>query len=698
MIHSTFHEMAEEALKRLEDQLNCSICLDTYTDPKLLQCFHVFCHRCLVPLGVRDQQGQFTCPICRHITPIPATGVAGLQSAFHINHFLEIVEDSKQSPGASEGAVGRTKLPRYCMEHVREEVKLYCETCGELICYKCALKSGRHQSHDYEELNQALESYIEMIISSIEPIESQMTAVKKALVLIDQRRGEIFNQQATVEKNLHATFTQLREVLTIRETELIKTLHKETQDKLKGLAAQSYQNKIILTKLDSCLHFMKESIKVDNESDILMTKTNTVHQVKELTTPFQPDTLKPNTEADMVFSALADLTAMCQSYGQVFTLGSPDPSKCHITGKSLEVAVVGEKSTAILHSISYKGEPCEEPMLLEYKLISEITCTKASCSVERRGQSQYEINYQPAIKGRHQLHIKVEGQHVRGSPLSVAVRCPVKRFGTPILILGGVRGPRGVAITQKGELVVTEWYGCCVSVFSPSGGKIRSFGTQGSGQGQFNGPCGIAVDAAGCLLVADNHRIQKFTCEGRFLTAVHMHSIGRRFGDPIGIAFNNTNDKVYVLNDGNDRVAVLNSDLISVSDTFKKLTNGKGQFRYPHGIACDSTGNVYVADTCNDRIQVFTAEGKFLRMFGRSGGGRGELNKPYCVAVDSGDVVYVSEQGNCRVSVFTSEGRFVASFGKGEGLGGLKFPYGLAVDESGIVYVCDHSNNCVLVF
>ena len=143
---------------------------------------------------------------------------------------------------------------------------------------------------------------------------------------------------------------------------------------------------------------MRESIKAGNESDVLIMKTNTVQQAKELTTPFQADTLKPNTEANMVFSALADLTAMCQSYGQVFTSGSPDPSKCHTTGKGLEVAAVGEKSTAILHAVSYEGKPCEEPIKsLECELVSEITSTRASCSVERRGQSQYEISYQPTI-------------------------------------------------------------------------------------------------------------------------------------------------------------------------------------------------------------------------------------------------------------------------------------------------------------
>ena len=93
--------MAKEALEKVEERLNCSICLDIYTDPKLLQCYHVFCRQCLVPLVVRDQQGRLglTCPSCRQVTPIdPANrGVAGLQPAFHINHLLEIQESLKKA-------------------------------------------------------------------------------------------------------------------------------------------------------------------------------------------------------------------------------------------------------------------------------------------------------------------------------------------------------------------------------------------------------------------------------------------------------------------------------------------------------------------------------------------------------------------------------------------------------------------------
>ena len=99
---------------------------------------------------------------------------------------------------------------------------------------------------------------------------------------------------------------------------------------------------------------------------------------------------------------------------------------------------------------------------------------------------------------------------------------------------------------------------------------------------------------------------------------------------------------------------------------------------------------VYVADCSNHRIQVFTAEGKFLHMLGRHGQGRGELDCPVCIAIDTSGMVYVSELGSNRVSVFTSESQFVTSFGRmGKGQGQFERPFGLAVDNSGVVYVCD---------
>ena len=130
---------------------------------------------------------------------------------------------------------------------------------------------------------------------------------------------------------------------------------------------------------------------------------------------------------------------------------------------------VGEKCTALLQVVNFKGQPCRQPVrTLECELVSDITGTRTRSGIERRGESQYEISYQPTVKGKHQLHIKVEGQHIRGSPYCIVVKLPVEELGTLLLTIGGVKGPREVAINQRGELVVTEWEGDFVSVYSPS--------------------------------------------------------------------------------------------------------------------------------------------------------------------------------------------------------------------------------------
>ncbi len=701
--------MAEKAIKKLDEQLNCSICFDTYTDPKLLHCFHTYCTKCLVPL-VRGRQGQLTltCPACRQVTPIPPNGVRVLQSAFQINEFIEIRDDLKKAKdtipsqesvveGEATSQAPSKETTQYCSEHAGKELELYCETCNELICWKCAFKGGKHHDHNSDPLDEAFDKYKGEITSSLEPMEKQLKSIHISLAQLDTRSREISDQRVTIEASIHDNIRRLHEILDVRKTELIGQLHQMIQRKLKSIATQRDQMETIQAQLSSCIHFVNESLKSSSQGEVMKMKMKTtiVKKVKELTTPFL---FKPDTEADIAFSSSPDITVQCQQYGKIFSSGTPDPLLCQATGKGLEVAVVGDKSLVILQAVNYNGAPCEKPIQsLQCEFVSEITRVTLRGNLKRRGQSQYEISYQPFTKGSHQLHIKMEDQHIRGSPFPVAVKLPIEKLGTPILTIGGLKGPSRITFNQRGEVVVTEWNSHCVSFFSQTGLKLRSFGTPGSDSGQFNHPYGVTVDGEGNILVTDccNHRIQKFTPGGQFLKSVGTKGDGPlQFVYPRGITFNPTNNKVYVVDD-NHQVQVLNSDL-TFSGLFGRSGSSKGQFSHPFDIACDSTGNVYVAEKENHRVQVFTAKGKFLRMFG--GRGRGELHRPISITMDTNDRVYVGDW-NYRVSVFTSNGRFITSFGKkGVGPGEFNYPHGLTVDANGVVYVCETCNGRIQIF
>ena len=226
--------MAGETIRQLEEQLNCSICLDIYDDPKLLQCFHTYCRKCLVKLVVRNQRGDLflTCPTCRQVMPVPANGVTGLQSAFQINKFLRVRDDliKKRDMALSlEGSkVDETPLTPStkktilnCFEHVDKELELYCETCEELICFKCALKGGKHHSHDYDEIKNAYERYKGEVGPSLEPMEDKLNTVEKALAQIDTRCGEVSDQREVIEDSIHDAIRLLHQFLDVRKTECL---------------------------------------------------------------------------------------------------------------------------------------------------------------------------------------------------------------------------------------------------------------------------------------------------------------------------------------------------------------------------------------------------------------------------------------------------------------------------------------------
>jgi DNA-binding beta-propeller fold protein YncE len=121
-----------------------------------------------------------------------------------------------------------------------------------------------------------------------------------------------------------------------------------------------------------------------------------------------------------------------------------------------------------------------------------------------------------------------------------------------------------------------------------------------------------------------------------------------------------------------------------------------GQFNRAEGLAVGPDDAVYVADSCNHRIQVFDREGKFLREHGRPGSNPGEYSYPYDVCVDAGGLQFVCEFGNSRVSVLDASDRLVEVVGgPGAGAGQFANPWSVALDSRGNLYVADSQNHRV---
>ena len=268
---------------------------------------------------------------------------------------------------------------------------------------------------------------------------------------------------------------------------------------------------------------------------------------------------------------------------------------------------------------------------------------------------------------------------------------------------------------------------------------LRSWGSTGSGSGQFVVPGDAAVDASGNIYVADpeNHRIQKFTPDGTFITqwtAGWWNGV-RLFGpygvevDRAGVVYASSEWQVERFDatgpclgawaSATKRVvayaiAITDDDRVYLKDYFggqrlAEYTTTGTFIRYmpedfgspanPSGIAVNGAGDIYVTDPGNHRVQQISPSGQVVRMWGNLGTAAGQFNQPSGIDVDRDGNVYVSDMGNNRIQKFTSEGRFVTQWGTaGSSPGALSGPRGLAVDGRGTITIVDAGNNRIQQF
>ncbi len=298
----------------------------------------------------------------------------------------------------------------------------------------------------------------------------------------------------------------------------------------------------------------------------------------------------------------------------------------------------------------------------------------------------------------------------------------------PTIGAGYFYSPYGVAVDALGYVYVADTNNHRIQKFTSSGVPVTMWGQYGdysstpaSGAGYFNYPYGVAVDTLGNVYVADtnNHRIQIFNPNGAPIAMWGQYgnyssapTIGAGYFNYPSVVAVDASGNVYVADTNNDRIQKFNSSGVPVTmwgqygDYSSTPASGAGYFHFPQGVAVDASGNVYVADTNNDRIQKFNSNGVPVTMWGQFGNyqsnpasGAGYFYYPYELAVDASGNVYVADAGNYRIQKFNSSGTFVTMWGVfGATSGKFNVPNGVAVDASGYIYVADTNNYRIQVF
>jgi tripartite motif-containing protein 71 len=275
------------------------------------------------------------------------------------------------------------------------------------------------------------------------------------------------------------------------------------------------------------------------------------------------------------------------------------------------------------------------------------------------------------------------------------------KFGSTGTGPGQTLGYRGIAIGPNEEVYILDAGNKRVLVYDRDGGYLRSLGSAGTGPGQLGEDTrGLAVDAErGWVYVTDasDGTVEKFSLTGTPLGTFTIPGPDPgTFGGPREVTVGLDHD-VYVMDYTNQRVVVL-SPAGQILDQIPEIPEPapNGGFNQPEGVAVDRTsGQVYVADTFNHRVQRFSATGAYQARWGYRGRGTGDaMDYPRGVAVDPQDrTVWLNNTRSANLKHYTPAGGSLGSFGT-QGAANDQFYYarGITVGTDGRLYVPDSGN------
>lgn len=256
------------------------------------------------------------------------------------------------------------------------------------------------------------------------------------------------------------------------------------------------------------------------------------------------------------------------------------------------------------------------------------------------------------------------------------------QFEQPAAVIAGTSGRFYVSA----YVFVTPSSEIAISVYDASG-YVSRFGRKNVN----SFPRGVDVAADGTLFAANtrDNVIQVYSAASALSTA--FGSIGSGNGQLNALTdIAVSGDNIVVSDTGNQRLQVFTKAGAFVRTIGSGAGSGNGQFSGPQRLAVDGSGRIYVADTGNHRVQVFESDGTFVRNIGASGTGLGQFNQPSSVAIASDGTLYIADTGNRRVQRLSTGNQFslVAN-------ANLAF---VTVDSAGNVYVTDSGNDPIQVF
>ena len=733
-------------LNNLHDEVSCSVCMCKYIDPKQLPCLHSFCLHCLN--GIQRTSGRrdkIACPECRQEFKVPDNGnLAALPTNVRINSLLDVlaIKECNTTEVKCGNCDKRSKESHYCFQccefwcgecitfhngikankdhyalaledfqdhdfenilkrptfcaipgHEKKEIEFFCNICEVAICNACALTN--HDGHGKILLEQAANERKLRVKSAIASQRKRAQTKRSKIIKLDESLSEVQEQAARVKRNVQEYADSTHAAIEAKKLEIFDDVERRTKVSLQEIGKQKVEIEKQAKRHESEIENTETLLKRSTSAQLMQPNELMDKLLKEEN--YQDDSDRDDDFFQEFYFVenhkLFDLVSVEQIGSLKERQTRAQQSKAD--GKGISEAIVGLEAQLVVTTRNKKCQPCydnNDCVTLEISNRQGDNCA-AEVQVQDNKDGTYKIKYFAKETGTCSASVKVNGEHIRGSPFEVQVKPrqfrPVLSFGEQIL-----KNPWGIAVNEQDEIAVSDAGNHKIHLFKSDGTHIRSFGRKGAQNGEFDFPSGTAYIGDN-IFVADqkNHRVQVLSRQGRYL---------RHFGKKGSLDHQlNSPSSLSIDSDGNIIVRDQLSKFIkifSADGQFLNKLGTEGSFTNPfHCIQRDNY--LIVSDSGDHSVKLFDRKGNFLHKFGKKGNADGEFKTPRCLSMDKAGHLMVCDKENHRIQVFDLSGKFVAKFGtRGSGMGAFTTPVTAAVLSDGKIVVSDLNNSHIQIF
>ena len=625
----------EPLVKNLKKQVTCSICLDTYTDPKILSCFHTFCCKCLEEHARKThRQGKFRCPECQAEIDLPeGNRFDRLSTSFIHNSLLGLLETEDRED---------LLRPPFCSQHKNERLRYFCSSCEVCICPVCFAED--HRGHEFDVIEKVLQEDKKYIMLNVETIKEKANLFREEIRKLEKTSEDVEMIIAIAKQDVSEAAQHVITKTRQQEKQLLESLEMTRKKRIERINSAKHELESLVKQMNQAVQFAENLVQRSSALDIVQTMTALKQKFEELRgvevpkhhqTTFAKFNAASQQDLKLGFIQLA-AESIVKGLDQTFQAGvEAEFTLCPNTTE-------GE--------INNQADLNDQVELL-IKSIKDVT----NVTVHEKGDGNLTVKFTPKVPGAYSVEVKINGEKLPTCPFTLAVK------ERQLVVVGEldlkfnqgqeVKGPSGIAVNRQGDIAVADYYGHCVFVFNKEGNCLQQIGKEGTGPGQFKNPNGVS-----------------------FLN----------------------NNEVLIADQSNNRIQHINIRTGYVVKTFGKKGERKGQFKTPISICLDDTERIVVSELSNNRVQVMSKEGEALFTIGDSGPEK--LSTPYsCIPYKN--IFLVTERDNHVIKAFDASNTFLYKFGeKGNQDGQFNSPRGMCLDSSYNLLVCDYFNNRVQRF